>query len=221
MDTPLELTSAKLGCGAYLEEPNPTVESIIPPDHVDLDQTESAAKDEDPEGYDLENPIAEVNSDPSCYEKTWGVIKRNKIVTIAGAIAVGSLAANPIGETIEAVRDVAPYVGTGLIISEAGWIGGAAMMLATGGKKMLNPLKIKTAFKDIADNAEDSKFFKAGFALNLSSAVAQFAIPTVAVTANMPPQTWGILAVGAIDLWATIVLRRAIWKGVHKKDKNS
>lgn len=216
MDTPFELTPTKLDYGAYIKDSETGIESIEPT-QLDQPHTETKFAGEDSENFScsLETSTQEAISDP-WYEKTWEALKRNKVVTVAGAIAVGSLAANPIGDTIETVKDVAPYVGTGLLIGEAGWIGGAAMMLATGGKKMLNPLKIKSAFKDTVDSAEDSKLFKTGFALNLGSAIAQFAIPTVAVTANMPPQTWGVLAVGAIDLWATVVLRRAIWKGVHK-----
>lgn len=220
MDATFELTPAKLGCGAYLKELDSTVESDVS-SQINLAEPAPLER-EAPEAADeiiAEN--VESSSNKPWLEKTCESVKRNKVVAVAGIIAVGSLAANPIGDTIETVKDVAPYVGTGLLIGEAGWIGGAAMMLATGGKKMLNPLKIKSAFKDIAENAQDSKLFKAGFALNLGSAAAQFAIPTIAVTANMPPHTWGVLAVGAIDLWATIVLRRAIWKGVHNQDKNS
>lgn len=209
MDTFLELTPAKMGCGAYIKSAE-----LVEAPQMDLTESELPLEE-----VSLTPVIPNAEDDKPWHKKTWEIVKQNKVVTIAGIIAVGSIAANPIGDTIETVKDVAPYVGTGLLIGEAGWIGGAAMMLATGGKKMFNPLKIKSAFKDIGDNARDSKLFKAGFALNLGSAAAQFAIPTVAVTANMPPHTWGILAVGAIDLWATIVLRQAIWKGVHKKDK--
>jgi hypothetical protein len=149
-------------------------------------------------------------------ERLWNTIKRNKLLVAAGTITVASMVAHPAGETIKALAETAPYVGPGMIAAEAAWIGGAAMMLAAIGKKVLNPLKIHSRFKEIPDAAANSTTFKAGLGINTAAAIAEFAIPTVAVTSSLPPESWGILAFTTVDLWATIAIRRAIWNGVKR-----
>jgi hypothetical protein len=149
-------------------------------------------------------------------ERLWNGIKRNKVAVAAGVITVASMAANPIGDTIKSLAETATYVGPGMIAAEAAWIGGAAMMLAAIGKKIINPLKIHQRFKEIPDAAAESNLFKAGLAINTAAAVAEFVIPTIAVTTKLPVESWGILSFAAVDLLATVALRKVIWKGMHR-----
>lgn len=149
-------------------------------------------------------------------ERLWNGIKRNKVAVAAGMITVGSMLANPIGDTIKSLAETASYVGPGMIAAEAAWIGGAAMMLGAIGKKIINPLKIHQRFKEIPEAAAESTTFKAGLAINTAAAVAEFVIPTIAVTTKLPVESWGILAFTTVDLWATVALRKVIWNGMHR-----
>lgn len=149
-------------------------------------------------------------------ERLWNGIKRNKVAVAAGAITVASMIASPLGETIKSLAETASYVGPGMIAAEAAWIGGAAMMLGAIGKKIINPLKIHQRFKEIPDAAAESTTFKAGLAINTVAAVAEFVIPAVAVTTKLPVESWGILSFAAVDLMATVALRKVIWNGMHR-----
>lgn len=149
-------------------------------------------------------------------ERLWNGIKRNKVAVAAGVVTVASMVANPIGDTVKSLAETAAYVGPGMVVAEAAWIGGAAMMLAAIGKKIINPLKIHQRFKEIPDAAAESTLFKSGLAINTVAAVAEFVIPTVAVTTKLPVESWGILSFAAVDLLATVALRRVIWKGMHR-----
>jgi hypothetical protein len=149
-------------------------------------------------------------------ERLWNGIKRNKVAVAAGAITVASMVASPIGDTIKSLAETASYVGPGMIAAEAAWIGGAAMMLGAIGKKIINPLKIHKRFKEIPDAAAESTLFKSGLAINTVAAVAEFVIPTVAVTTKLPVESWGILSFAAVDLIATVALRKVIWNGMHR-----
>lgn len=154
-------------------------------------------------------------SRPGRLERFIGAVRRHKVAVAAGAITVASLATNPIGETVSKLADTAPYVGPGMIASEAAWIGGAAMMLAAVGKRLYNPFKIRGAMKDVPEVAANSRLFKTGLAVNTLAALAQFAIPAAAVAKNLPVNSWGILTVSCLDLTATVALRREIWKGIQ------
>lgn len=212
--------------GEYLPAQNNSDDSEVTPatynDQPSAIAEEEPAPVEQSETDDVQAPEPDqADAEPaSRWERIIGAVRRNKVATAAGAITVASLATTPIvspmGETLSALKEVAPYVGSGMVAAEAVWIGGAAMMLASVGKKMWNPMKIREQIGSIPEAASNSKLFKAGLLANTAGAVAEFVIPTVAVTANMPPQSWGVLAFSTLDLWATVVLRRMIWKGIHQ-----
>ena len=149
------------------------------------------------------------------------VRQRNKIAVaaFAGSIAV-TLAVNPLHELEHKVIDAAPWVGSGLVAGEAAWIGGAALALGAVGVKVRNPLKIKNQFKDIATHADNSKMFKIGFWTNTTAAVAEFGVLTVGVMKYLPPEAWGALSFGALDLAATVTFRKMILNGI-KNTANS
>ena len=75
-----------------------------------------------------------------------------------------SLTVDPATHTVHELEKVAPWIGAGMITSEAAWIAGAAVCAASVGDKVpLNPLKLKSRFGEIAQKANESKTFKAGF----------------------------------------------------------
>ena len=131
-----------------------------------------------------------------------------------------TLAVNPLHELEHKVIDAAPWVGSGLVAGEAAWIGGAALALGAVGVKVRNPLKIKNQFKDIATHADNSKMFKIGFWTNTTAAVAEFGVLTVGVMKYLPPEAWGALSFGALDLAATVTFRKMILNGI-KNTANS
>ncbi len=143
-------------------------------------------------------------------------ILRHKVVFLATIITATGIILNPIGATLVALEKVAPYVILGMAISEAAWLAGAGIMLVALGKQLShNPLKWRSSFKGMPAAAADSDMFKTGLLINTLGALAEFVIPTVAVTTSLPWQYWAILSFSTLDLWATIILRRAIWRGMR------
>lgn len=147
-------------------------------------------------------------------ERAWGWVRRNKLVTAAGVISVGSLAASPLVETAKTVGVAAATAG----VLEIGWIGGAAIALHAAGMRLpKNPLKIREYFSNLSrENVRvNSKKFNTGLIINTLSAVGQVAIPSAIIMGNLPVSSWGILAFGALDLAATYILRRKILQHVY------
>jgi len=157
----------------------------------------------------------EVNLEVEGQKKGWFRRNRAKLAIGATALSLGTLAFNPLGDTAEKVKEVAPWVAPGMLVGEAMWIGGAAMMLAaTGSEVGKNPLKIKDRIPEIAQKANNSNMFKAGFVINTVGAVGEFVIPAIAVTRELPVESWGILGFSLLDLGVTIAVRKAIYDGV-------
>lgn len=154
---------------------------------------------------------------PSYMERTANFVKRHKIAVGAGVITVASACVSPLNETLKTITETAPYVVPGLAAAEVVWVGGAAMMLGAVGKKVYNPLKIKSAFQDIPEAISRNKLFNTGFALNCGAAAAQFAIPAMAITESMPARSWGLLAFPTLELVAAVALRYSIWRGLAKQ----
>lgn len=176
-------------------------------------------------GSPLEAEAAETAliPEPGRLERLWNGMRRNKTATAVGALTVASLVATPLatpfGQTVKSLAETTKYVGPGMVAAEMAWIGGAAMMLAAIGKKVLNPLKIRSHFREIPEAAAESNLFMAGLVVNTTAALAEFAIPTLAVTTKLPVESWGVLAVSTFDLIATVALRRLIWRGIHQNRK--
>jgi hypothetical protein len=129
--------------------------------------------------------------------------------------------ADPFEETRGQLADAAKWVVPGVLVGEVAWIGGAAMMLAAVGSKIWNPFKIKKMMAEIAEKANDSKLFQAGFWVNTTAAVSQFGIITGGVVTELPPRSWGLAGFGIVDLAATIAVRRAIRRGIKHNTLSS
>lgn len=143
--------------------------------------------------------------------------QRVKLAVGATALSVGAtLALDPMGETIDRVADVAPWIGGGVAVSETMFVAGAGMMLGAVGKKVGNPFKIKEQIPEIATRANSSKLFKAGFWINTAGAVGDFLAVAPAVVTKMPVHSWGIIPLTLVDLGVTYGVRRTIWNGVKQ-----
>jgi len=144
---------------------------------------------------------------------------RNRLRLALGGIAVSAgltFASGGTHEVIDTVVEQIPAVGIGMIAMETMWIGGGAMMAASVGEHIKNPLKIKSRLPEIAAKANDSKLFKAGFIVNTVGAVGEFVIPAAVVCMKLPPETWGILGPSLVDLGITIGVRRATLNAIHE-----
>jgi hypothetical protein len=88
------------------------------------------------------------------------------------------------------------------------------MMLAAVGNKIRNPLKIKQHVPELAEHANNSLLFRAGFWTNTAAAIGQTAVLVAGVTSELPVKSWGILSFAVADFALTISVRRAIKRGV-------
>lgn len=150
-------------------------------------------------------------------QQSWVRRHRGKLALGGAGVSLGlTLALNPVGETLDKVEQEAPAVAVGMVAMEAMWIGGAAMMLQSVGRREKNPFKIRSQMTDIATVAQNSKLFQAGFWINTTGAIGEFAIPAVVVCAKLPPESWGILSLSLVDLGATIALRKVIRDGIRE-----
>lgn len=159
--------------------------------------------------------------------RTFEWIRRNKAVTLAGAVTAASIVFNPFGPAIDAVgaKTALEVLGAEIAL-EVAWLAGAKLALDAAGLKFkftLNPSKIREQFKELAkvdtaaNIASNRASFNTGLVMNTVAAVGQVAIPTAVVTANLPISYWGVLAFGALDLWATYALRRPIVQHARTK----
>ncbi len=160
-----------------------------------------------PEHLDV---ISEVTDDA---EKVPNWLRRNKAKLLLGVAATSlavTLATDKLGEVQEQVADAAPWVGAGVVASEALFIGGAAMMASSVGEKIGNPLTVKNRIPEIAKHANESTLFKTGFVTNTIGAVGDFAVISAGVVHELPPQSWGVLGLTLTDLAGTVALRKAM-----------
>lgn len=157
--------------------------------------------------------------DPTKLEQLKGFVHRNR-VKLAVSATVGSVLAtvaiDPMSETIENVKEAAPWVVGGVATSEALFVTGAIMMAASVGRKVGNPFKIKERIPEIASKADSSRLFKTGFWVNTIGAVGDFVAVSPAIVSTMPVHSWGVLGFTLADLGVTYGVRRTIWRGVKE-----
>lgn len=166
----------------------------------------------------IETDSSDIEESRFNHAKGW--LREHQLKLALGLAAVSTtvtLTSESFDTTKDQVIEAAPWVAGGLVAAEVGWIGGAAIMMASVGDKVGNPLKIRSKMPEIAKKAKDSLMFKSGFALNYASAVGQAAIVGGAVIKELPPQAWGMAGIAALDLSATVALRQAIWGSIKEK----
>jgi hypothetical protein len=117
---------------------------------------------------------------------------------------------DPLDETLATIETEAPVVVAGMMACEGLWIGGAAMMAASVGVRIGNPLRLKSTMSEIARKASRSSLFTLGLVVNTVGAVGEFAVPAMAVGRHLPATSWGILVPSAIDLGITVAVRRVV-----------
>ncbi|MCA9332124.1 hypothetical protein KC968_04270 [Candidatus Saccharibacteria bacterium] len=141
-------------------------------------------------------------------------------------LAIGSgiltVVTDKVDDARDAVVEAAPWVGAGVLASEAMFVGGAAMMAASAGQKIGNPFTIKQRYPEIVVGAGDSKVFRAGLAINTIGAFGDAAVIAAGTFHAMPPETWGIAGIAAIDGLGTLAIRKwMIDKYRYHKDNDN
>jgi hypothetical protein len=63
--------------------------------------------------------------------------------------------------------------------------------------------------------AKESNLFWGSFWTNRAAAVGQFLVPAVAVGTHLPPESWGILAPSAADLYLTYKFGKEVIRAVN------
>jgi hypothetical protein len=127
------------------------------------------------------------------------------------------IALSPLDSTIERVKQIAPWVGLGLIITEALFIGGLALMAWSVGIRLgPNPLQWRARMDAILARLNSSPLFWAGLALNTIGAIGTGVVVVVAITAGLPTSAWGLLVLPLGDLTLTAAVRGAVISGVRR-----
>lgn len=168
--------------------------------------------------------------------KEW--VRGHKMVTAAGTLAVGSTVATSLtadfGQIATELTEKAPWVGAGLVASEVSWVAGGAAMLAASGAHVRNIFRVRKQAQQMMDGLHgddlgrpvtagrglaDNKLFRTGFALNAVGALGTAGTLTAGVIETLPPQSWGVLSLGALDVAQTLATRTAIW-GALRTERN-
>lgn len=182
---------------------------------IDMTEETDAFTHESPNLEEANMPDS-VEADPSF--KGW--LKRHKLGAGIGIVAVGAAAAvaPQMAETAHAIGDNAAWAVPTLIATEAAWNSGAAMMLASAGKKIGNPFTLHSRIGELLSSVGKSKLFKAGLGVNIVGEIGTASVLTVGSIAELPPQSWPLTIGGAAVLMAPGV---GLWAGIHRANKNT
>ncbi len=153
------------------------------------------------------NPI---NSDPTTFiqdavgtrlvdheQQSW--VRQHRIALGVSGIAVaGALSLVEFSSTVDAIKQDAHWAVPAFIVTESLAWGGAALMVASAGHKIGNPMTVKKRLTQIASELEKNKLFKRGFAINVVGAAATSAVITVGAVSSLPSTTWPLAAGAAV-----------------------
>ena len=148
---------------------------------------------------------------------------RKRRLSIALGVTAMSAAAtvtnNPIGEVADKAVDAAPWVAGGMATSEALFVGGAAAMAYSVKGKIGNPLKLRERIPELARQANGNRIFEAGFWVNSAGAVGTGAVAAAGIIAEMPTEAYPALSLPALDIWATVVVRKAVRRVIRENSE--
>jgi hypothetical protein len=119
-----------------------------------------------------------------------------------------SLIFAPFDSIWERLISVLPWLGIGVIVSEALFIGGIVIMATPLGIRVRNPFKLHKDLKAILLASTNTTTFWVGFWINAVGACATTFLLAVGIVAVLPVTSWGLLCLAAVDLAATIAIRQ-------------
>ena len=133
------------------------------------------------------------------------------------ALSVGSLVVSPLGPLIDRVREVGPWVGLGLIVSEALFLAGLAVMAWSVGVRMgPNPLRWRDRLEVVLASLNRSPPFWVGLVINTVGAAGTALVVAGAVLGGLPLSAWGLRVLPLADLSLTVAVRAAVVNGVRQ-----
>jgi len=132
-------------------------------------------------------------------------------------LSLASLALSPLGSLIDRVREIGPWVGLGLIVSEVLFVVGLAIMAWSVGVRMgSNPLRWRDRLETVLASLDRSSVFWVGLAINTVGAAGTAIVIVAAVLGGLPPSAWGLLLLPMADLSLTVAVRAAVVNGVRR-----
>lgn len=166
---------------------------------------------------DSEFTELQTDQEATAEQKNW--LLRHKVGVGVGTLIVGgvAIAAPEVAETVSILKDNAAWAAPSLIATEIMWNTGAGMMLASAGKKIGNPLKIRERMGEIISGVSKSKLFRTGLGVNIAGELGTASIITAGSIAELPPSTWP-LTIGSAALLMTPGV--GLWVGVHRANKS-
>lgn len=121
--------------------------------------------------------------------------------------SVGSLFFMPIGPILDRFKAVVPWIGTGVIATEALFIIGLLVMATSLGLRIHNPFQLRKQMKSILQEAVASRMFWNGFWINAVGACGSSLLLCIGIFSALPVTSWGLVYLPIADLATTIAIR--------------
>lgn len=132
-------------------------------------------------------------------------------------LSIASLLFSPLGPLIDRVREVGPWVGLGLIVSEVLFVIGLAVMAWSVGVRLgSNPLRWRDRMRDVLAALDRSPTFWTGLIINTIGAVGTAVVVVGAIVAGLPLSAWGLMVLPLADVSLTVAVRAAVVNGVRR-----
>lgn len=132
-------------------------------------------------------------------------------------LSIASLLFSPLGPLIDRVREVGPWVGLGLIVSEVLFVIGLAVMAWSVGVRLgSNPLRWRDRMQDVLAALDRSPTFWTGLIINTIGAVGTAVVVVGAIVAGLPVSAWGLMVLPLADVSLTVAVRAAVVNGVRR-----
>lgn len=141
------------------------------------------------------------------------MFKRGLLIGVL-LFSVFSLVFSPYHELKDQFIEAAPWVVTGMIVSELCFILGLTVMAIGVGSKVRNPLRLRREIKTILISGVTTQIFWIGFWINAVGAVGTAVCGIAGIVLVLPIGSWGLMVLPLLDVAATITLR--VWAVKHR-----
>jgi hypothetical protein len=175
----------------------------------------------------LEDSTQEVSAQVEKKKNLFEKIKDRALILSLAALAISaivSVAVNPMGETLNQLKEVAPWVGGGFAATEAMFVGGLAMMGASIGIKMRKAKDIGRIMKslpEISGKAAKTKTFRSGLTINTVGALGTAGVLIAGTATALPETMWpAAFTFAGLDIAATVAVRLGVLSGIRKNANN-
>lgn len=123
-------------------------------------------------------------------------------------LSVGFLFFTPYDQLLDNAKQVLPWVGTAVVLSEALFIIGLIIMAIAAGTSIRHPWRLRREIKTLfRDTVVKSRLFWVGFSINVIGALGSTGSICVALFMVLPVQSWAIILIPLADILATVLLR--------------